>query len=197
MSPTSTCHIKVYRESTIYLSGSVFTVILTNNKGFSFHKGREIPDWIAYTTFYVSLHILNAARQFFSTAFQRNIAGSKNHIFSALSNSLTHCSKRTPAVLFHKSYVWKLLLIFLHVGNGFALFASPACMISNILLKENFKHEALFRNPGTPAPERKEWHLHQAFSLDEFAFHDRMCTTLLFFAGSSDFQSFSSVGSQA
>lgn len=53
---------------------------------------------------------------------------------------------RSLAELSHNLCVWKRLLIFLHVANLCALFATPLCMISNTPLKENFKHSALFRH---------------------------------------------------
>lgn len=59
------------------LKWQCFNCNLANDKVWSFNKSREIPDWIVCTSFHVSLHILNAVSQFFSTAFQRNIAGSK------------------------------------------------------------------------------------------------------------------------
>lgn len=150
MSPTSPCHLRVCKVSMIYLSGSVFIVTSTHNKACSFNKSRDIPDCIVYTVFYVSIQHFECSSPVLFNGFSEKHSRKQNHIFSALSNSSTHCLKSFPAVPFHKSYVWKLLLIFLHVGNGFALFATPACRISNILLKENFKHEALFWNQARP-----------------------------------------------
>lgn len=120
-------------------------LILINKKGWWFNKSREVSDWIICTSFMFLSTFWKQPVGSFELLF-RATSRKQNPVFSALSNSSTRRLKRIPAASFRNSYVWKLRLIFLHVENGFALFATPACMISNILLKENFEHGALCRH---------------------------------------------------
>lgn len=88
------------------------------------------------------------------------------------SNNVTWGSERSPAELFHNLYVWKLLLIFQHVENHFALFATPVCMIST-LHSEKISSTQLFSDTIISALLWRDILCHQKFFLDKFILQDR------------------------
>ena len=91
------------------------------------------------------------------------------------------------------------MVICLKASADFSTCGEWFCLTCHSNLHD-FKHSAQrkfqalspFQKSGTPALHRKECHHQQEFSLDEFAFHDKMCSALLFFPGSSYLPSLSS-----
>lgn len=93
---------------------------------------------------------------FFSCLSEKQ-SGKQNHIFSALSNSLTPGLKRIPAVSFHNSYVWKPLLVFLRAGRGarFCLTWHPSLHAFKHSAQRAFPAPSLSQGPA-PALRRQE-----------------------------------------